>query len=165
MPELRTAAGPLVNNRRAIAGLSILSATVLGGIALFQVGILKHLPDPPWPAFDADAVHGSPEAYRLLGTPDALLGMASYSVTACLAAMGSADRGRACWIPLAMGAKTAADAAMAIRLGLKQATQFRKYSIWSLLVTASTLGALALAIPEVIHARRATLVPPTLPTL
>jgi len=138
-----------MRRRRWIVGLSVFSCGMLGGIALFQTGILKSLPDPPLRAFDANAVHGSPEAYALLGTPDALLGMASYGVTACLAGMGAEDRSKhAKWIPLAMGAKALVDAVMAAQLGLKQATKVHKYSIWSLLVLAATMATLSLAMPE-----------------
>ena len=126
-----------------------------GRISLFQMGVLEHLPDLPFPDFDADAVNGSVDAYRLLQTPDALLGMASYAVTACLAGMGAADRSAtAPWMPLAMGAKTAVDVAQAARLSLKQATKFHKYSVWSLLVTGATVAAFSLALPEACGALR-----------
>ncbi len=137
-------------------GLSVFSCSILGGIALYQVGILKHLPDPPIPHFDADAVHGSPEAYRIFHTPDALLGLASYSVTACLAGMGL----RSCrqsnrWIPVALGSKAALDAVTAASLSLKEATKLHQYSIWSLLVAGATLASLSLALPEMRDAVRA----------
>lgn len=151
--QLREGTDPLLRHRRAIAGLSIFSSALLGGIALFQMGILKKLPDPPLPRFDAGAVNGSRDAYSLLHTPDALLGMASYAVTACLAGMGAQNRSQtARWIPLALGAKAAVDATMAARLSVTQWTKFRKFSIWSLLVAGATFAALPLALPE---ARRA----------
>lgn len=128
---------------------------MLGGIALFQVGLVKRLPDPPISQFDANAVNGSIEAYRLLQTPDALLGMASYAATACLAGMGPEDRWHtAKWIPLTLGAKAALDAAMAARLSLKQATKLHKYSVWSLLVAGATVVTLSLALPEAWRAVR-----------
>ncbi len=146
--QLRNGTGPFLEHRRMIIGLSVFSTFILGGVALFQVGVLKRLPDPPLPHFDAGAVNASPEAYSLLETPDALLGMASYAVTACLAGMGNQDRAvSARWIPLAMGAKTVCDATIAARLTIKQATM-RKFSLWSLLVSGATFAMLALAIPE-----------------
>lgn len=151
--ELRYSANPMLQRRRAVVGLSVFSAGILGGIALFQIGIFKKLPDPPLRRFDSDAVNASTQAYSLLQTPDALLGMTSYAVTACLAAAGSQDRFRtARWIPLAMGAKTALDVALAGRLAVQQWTKFRKFSFWSLVVAGATLAALPLAVPE---ARRA----------
>lgn len=117
------------------------------------MGIIKHLPDPPRGPFDADAVHGSPEAYAIFGIPDALLGIASYAVTACLAGMGPRDRWkRARWIPIAMASKTLLDAAMAGKLTAKEAVELRTFSLWSLLVAAATVAALPLAIPEAVRA-------------
>ena len=147
--ELQYGTSALLRRRRGIVGLSVFSSAVLGGIALFQVGILKHLPDPPLPRFDADAVNGSAEAYSLLRTPDALLGMASYAATACLAASGGEARWeQSPWIPISMGVKAAADAAMAARLSLLQITKLHKFSVWSLLVSAATFSTLTLALPE-----------------
>ena len=151
--DWRYSSDPLLRDRRVIVGLSIFSATVLGGIALFQVGLVKKLPDPPVPGFDSDRVHGSEEAYALLETPDALIGMLSYTGTACLAAAGWQDRSHiARWIPLALGAKAALDAGLAGRLAVRQWTAFRKFSFWSLLVAGATVTALPFAVLE---ARRA----------
>lgn len=151
--DLREGRGPFLKRRRAIAGLSIFSCTVLGGIALFQLGVIKHLPGPPLPGFEPEEVHGSREAYAHFGVPDAFLGMASYAVTACLAAMGPGDRWRRDrWIPVAMAAKTSLDAAMAGKLVTEEAVKFRKFSLRSLLIAAATFTALPLALPEALRA-------------
>jgi hypothetical protein len=147
--DLRESTHPAVERRRGIVGLSLFSGAVLGGIALYQVGIAKRLPDPPLPGFSADVVHGSEQAYAMLQTPDALLGLASYAVTACLAGMGPGDRAQSePWIPLAMAAKASVDAAMAARLSVQQWTKIGKRSLWSLLVAGATLGTAYLSIPE-----------------
>jgi hypothetical protein len=151
--DLREGCGPFLKCRRAIAGLSIFSCTVLGGIALFQLGVVKHLPDPPIRGFDADALHGGPEAFARFGVPDALLGLASYSATATLAGMGPKDRWRrARWIPIAMATKALLDAAMAGRLTFEEAVKYRTFSVWSLVVAAATFTALPLALPEALRA-------------
>ena len=148
--QLRHGTDGLLRRRRAIVGLSVFSSLVLGGIALFQIGLLKKLPDPPLPRFKADDVNGSLQAYSLLQTPDALLGMTSYSVTACLAGMGKQDRWKTTrWVPLAMGAKAICDAAMAGKLSVAQCTKLGKFSLWSLLVAGATFGTLVLSISEV----------------
>ncbi len=149
--DLRQGRGPYIRNRRTIAGLSIFSTVVLGGIALYQVGICKRLPQPVLPRYDAEKVNGSNQAYAIGATPDALLGMASYSVTACLAGMGPQDRWKtARWIPLAMLAKLMVDASMAGKLSVEQWTKFRAFSFWSLLTSAATFSNLGFAIPEVL---------------
>ncbi len=58
-------------------------------VALYQFGILRRLPEPPLPGVDAERVDASGEAYALLRTPDAALGLTSAGIT--LALTGGAD--------------------------------------------------------------------------
>lgn len=148
--DLRHSTAVTMECRRGIVGLSLFSSAVLGGIGLYQVGLLKRLPDPPLPAFDAGRVNGSDEAYSHFETPDALLGLASYAMTACLAAMGKEDRWKtARALPLAMGAKMSLDTALAGIMSVQQWTKFHKFSVWSLLVSAATFVSFGLALPEI----------------
>src|SRR5579871_3628129 len=89
---LRQGSGTFLERRRAVVGVSLAAMGSLGLIALYQIGVIAHLPDPPLPGFDADKVHGSAQAYARLATPDAVLGLGSYVTTLMLAAMGDADR-------------------------------------------------------------------------
>jgi hypothetical protein len=147
--ELRTGSGPFLKQRRNILGLSLFSSAVLGGIALYQMGILKKLPEPRWRGFNAEKIHGSAQAYSTLEIPDALLGLASYAVTACLAGRGSGNRWRTHpSMPIGMGIKLFADAAFAGKLTIEECRKFRSLSLWSLLVAVATFTALPLAIPE-----------------
>lgn len=151
--DLRHGTSTMLECRRGIVGLSLFSSAVLGGIALYQMGLLKKLPDPPLPGFDADRINGSEEAYSHFETPDALLGIASYAATACLAGMGREDRWQtARAIPIAMGAKISLDAALAAGMSVQQWTKYRKFSVWSLLVSGATFTAFGLAMPEVTRA-------------
>lgn len=52
-------------------------------IALHQLGVVEHLPDPPGRLFDSDRITESRMAHPL-GIPDSLLGMASYGTTLAL---------------------------------------------------------------------------------
>ena len=147
--ELRKGAGPFLKQRRGILGLTLFSSAVLAGVALYQTGILKRLPQPHWRAFDTEKVNGSAEAYSILGVPDGLLGLASYAVTACLAGAGSADRSRVKpLLPIAMGLKLLTDAVFAGKLTLDECRKFHAFSIWSLLAAGATFTAFPLAIPE-----------------
>ena len=153
--ELRQGYSPFLKRRRGIIGLCFFSCGVLGAVALYQIGILKKLPEPRGRSFDAEKVNGSREAYSMLATPDALLGLTSYAVTAALAGMGSEHRSRTHpWIPIAMGGKLLVDSAMAAKLTVDEATKFRAYSLWSVLAAAATWIALPLALPEAIAAIR-----------
>ena len=85
----------------------------------------------------------------MFGTPDALLGMASYAATACLAGMGGKNRWKHTpWIPLAMAGKTAVDTALAAKLTVDQWTKYRAFCIWCLMAAAATFATAPLALPE-----------------
>ncbi len=144
-----------LKRRRWIVALSAFSTAVMSGIGFYQIGILRNIPEPRWPLFDAKKVNGSAQAYSILRTPDALLGAVSYSATACLAGAGDPDRARrAPWIPVSMGAKLALDAVLAAKLTSDQWTKYRAFCLWCLLSTAATFVAAGLGAPEVIAAGR-----------
>ncbi len=86
--ELREGSGEFLSRRRVIVALSLANVASMGLIALYQVGVIAHVPEPPLPGFDADRVNGSADAYAILETPDAILGLGSYAATMALAAMG-----------------------------------------------------------------------------
>jgi hypothetical protein len=147
--ELRQGYTPSLKRRRGIIGLSLFACGVLGAVALYQTGILKKLPEPRGRLFDAARVNGSSQAYSLLATPDALLGLASYAITATLAGMGPENRARTHpWMALAMSLKLVADSVTAGKLTLDELKKFRTFSIWSLVAAAATWTALPLALPE-----------------
>jgi hypothetical protein len=147
--SLRYGSGMFLARRRAAVGASLAAGGSLGVIALYQMGVIAHLPDPPLPGFDADKVHGSAEAYAMLAVPDAMLGLASYAVTAILAAMGGPDRTTARpWLPPALAAKVAFDVAQAARLTRNELTKQRALSVWSLITTGATGVTALLVMPE-----------------
>lgn len=153
--ELRRRTTPHLRRRRGIIGLSLAASASMGLIALYQTGILRHLPDPPLPRMDADEIDAAPEAYRWLRMPDAVLGFASYGVTMSLAAMGGANRSsEQPWIPLALAAKTALDSANAAKLSVDQWTKHRAFCFWCLAAAAATFATVPLAYPEAKEAWR-----------
>jgi hypothetical protein len=86
-----------------VAALTLTGKASLAAIALYQLGVFKHLPEPAISVLDATTVKGSAEAYGILRMPDAVLGLVSYAVTLGLTAMGGANRTQTePWIPLAL---------------------------------------------------------------
>jgi uncharacterized membrane protein len=151
---LRRDGRPSMRRRRAIVALSFGSIGALGVIGLYQFGITPHVPDPPLRRFRADAVSASGDGY-IFQTPDAVIGMASYAVTAVLAAMGPPDRAeRRPWQPLLMAGKVAVDAANALRLTGIQVRQLKFFCAWCLTTSALTLATVPLALPETREAFR-----------
>ncbi|HEX5411835.1 MAG TPA: vitamin K epoxide reductase family protein [Terriglobia bacterium] len=121
----------------------------LGLITLYQTGILKHLPVPPVPGFNADKVHSSARAYRMLALPDAALAVASYAVTLGLIAMSGAERAvEHPWVPVAAAGTAAMDCLLSAKLTADQATKHRAFSVWSLPLEVTTFATPPLAITE-----------------
>lgn len=147
--ELRHGKGGYLPHRRGIIVLSLLSLGCMGFISLYQMGIVRHLPDPPLPGMDADKVDASDEAYGHFQMGDAFLGTISYSVTAALAAAGGKDRARyQRLLPIALAAKAAFDTVQAGRLTYDQFAKHRAACFWCLVAAASTVASLFLAAPE-----------------
>lgn len=74
-------------HRRGIVALSLAGAGSMGLIAMYQIGLLRHPPEPPLPALNADKVDASAEAFERLEAGDAFLGFVSYGVTMTRAAL------------------------------------------------------------------------------
>jgi len=88
--QLRQEATLLLAPRRASTGMVLGAMASMGVVALYQMGLIRHLPDPPLSHFDADRVDASQEAYAHLASPDAPLALASFAVTLLLTTMGGA---------------------------------------------------------------------------
>lgn len=151
---LRQGSGDYLQQRRAVVSLSLIAGAAMGLITLYQMGIIRHLPEPPLPGLNADEVDAAPEAYALLKTPDAALGMASYALTTVLASMGDQDRAATQpWIPLVLAAKVGVDALAAGKLTVDQWTKHRAFCLWCLLGAAATF----ISVPKVVPESRAAL--------
>lgn len=89
--ELRDGHDPSLQRRRRIGLLAALGAVDFAVISLYQLGIIRHLPDPPGRIFDSDKVNASHKAYAL-GVPDGTLGLGLYAATLILASAGGSSR-------------------------------------------------------------------------
>lgn len=153
--ELRDGTGNFLDHRRAGVVLAMVSMASLAIVALYQLGMLKRLPEPPIPGLDAEKVNGSTEAYHLLKTPDAVLGLGSYAATLGLVAMGGANRAQTQpWLPLALAAKAALDTFQAASLTRKSWVNYRAFSLYSLITATATFLTLPIVLPEAYAAWR-----------
>jgi uncharacterized membrane protein len=109
----------------ALAGCTAALLTLVP-VAAHQLGALDHLPDPPSPIFDSDAITESKTAHPL-GIPDSLLGLGSYGVTLALLL---AARRRAPLASTLLGLKLTADASAATGNAVRQVVKFRRLCSW-----------------------------------
>ena len=147
--EIRHADDELTSARRRVVALSLTSAACMGVIALFQIGATKHVPEPPLPLLDADAVDASEEAYAKLAVGDAFIGFVSYGVTMFLAAAGGPRRHVSQpWLPRMLAATALVDAAQAAKLTVHQWTKHRAFCSWCLVAAGATFAVVPAVIPE-----------------
>ena len=153
--DLRTGDGRFLRHRRGQIACTFVAAGCMQMVALYQMGLIEHLPEPPLPGLNADKVDASAEAYAKLSMPDAFLGLASYAVTAALAATGGPMRARdRPWIPLLNSVKALADAAQAAKLTRDQLVKHRAVCSWCVLAAGATFATAALTLPEASEAAR-----------
>ncbi|WP_046245687.1 vitamin K epoxide reductase family protein [Hymenobacter terrenus] len=154
--ELRQGTSPDLTRRRWILGFSLLGTAMGQIVSLYQTGIVKHLPDPPpHRLFNADKVDAATYAYKRLATPDALLMVVSYGLTAALAGAGGQHRAtESPLLPVAMGAKVLADAATAVQLGREEWQENKALCVYCQVATALSIASVVLAAPEVLKAAK-----------
>lgn len=148
---LRLGSGLYLWCRRGIVLTSFLAALCMMIVATYQMGIVRHLIEPPLRFFNANKVDASAEAYgrMSLPMPDAFIGLVSYAITAALASLGGADRfERWWWLPLLLALKLWVDAFQAGKLSWEQWSLHRQFCFWCLLAAVASLIAVPLSIPE-----------------
>jgi uncharacterized membrane protein len=153
--DLRLGESPDLTRRRWIVGLSLLGTAAGQLVGLFQTGIVPRLPDPPSDLFDSSRVDASDYAYSRLQTPDAFVMIATYAVTAGLAAAGGKDRAREQpWLPIATLAKTLYDSFVTLKLAREEWDENRAFCAYCQAATVASLASVALAVLEAVEAVR-----------
>lgn len=147
--DLRLGSGNFLPQRRGIAALSLTAAACYAVVGLYQFGLIRRVPEPSASVLDADRVDASGEAYALLRTPDAALGLTSAGITMVLVGMGDNQRHRERpWVPLVAAGKVIADAGGSVVLFAEQLTKHRRLCSWCTLAAACNLAAVPLAMGE-----------------
>ncbi|MFD2574206.1 vitamin K epoxide reductase family protein [Spirosoma soli] len=153
--ELREGQSPDLTNRRWIIGLSLLGTVAGQLVTMYQTGIIKHLPDPPIPYVNSDKVDASDYAYKRLNTPDAVMMIVTYGLTAWLAAAGGKNRAeKQPWLPIAMGLKTITDTATNLQLAREEWQENKAFCAYCQAASLLSVASVALAVPEMIKGFR-----------
>ncbi len=153
--ELRKGRSDDLKRRRWLVGLSFVGTTAGMIVGLYQMGILRRLPDLPFKPFDATKVDKSNYAYKRMQTPDALLMIASYAVTAALAGAGGQNRARENpALPIALAGKVLYDLIVALKLGQEEWRENRALCGYCQAATVASLVSVGIAMPEAAKAVR-----------
>lgn len=147
--ELRKGQNPDLSRRRLIMGLSFVGATMAEAVSAYQVGMIEKLPDLPIPGIDSNKVDASDYAYSIFDTPDGLMMLVNYSITALLAGAGGANRAtQAPFLPIAMAGKTLIDSIVALRLARIEWRDNEALCAYCQVATLCSIASFALSIPE-----------------
>jgi hypothetical protein len=152
--DLRERSDSDLRRRRWSLGLSLFGVAMGQIVALFQMGIIKRLPDPPGP-FDSTRVDASDYGYKRLQMPDSLLMIGNYAVTAMLAGAGGKDRAiRQPHLPIALAAKAGMDVATNLKLAQEEWAENKALCAYCQAATLASLATLVIALPEAVRAFR-----------
>lgn len=153
--SLRQDDSDIMRLRRWVIGLSLFGAAMGQLIGAYQTGLIKRLPDPSEGVFNATKVDASDYAYKRFDTPDGLLMLATYALTAILAGAGGADRARQRpWLPLALAAKTGYDVVTNVQLFVEEWRSNRKLCQYCLAANLASWASALLVLPEALQAFR-----------
>lgn len=123
----------LIDARGVVVAGAALAIASLIPVALYQTGMIAHLPDPPGAAFNSDRITASKDAHPF-GIPDALLGLGSFGLTLALASVAKrSPMGRSL-----LRVKLVGDGSIAAFNVVKQVVKFRALCSWC---TATALAA------------------------
>ena len=146
--ELQESESSDMNLRRAVIGLSLLGMGAMTAVTLLQIGIVKHLPDPPFKDFDSDKVNSSDTAYGL-GVPDGTLSLASLAANIPLAALGGENRAEEMpLVPFIAAAKSTVEAAAAGWYFYQMPAKEGKWCGYCIAGAIANLGIAALTLTE-----------------
>jgi uncharacterized membrane protein len=147
--DLRRRTDPDLRRRRWLVGLSLFGVAIGQVVMLYQTGILRRLPDPPVGPFDSERVNASDYAYKRLQLPDAVLMVATYAVTAALAAAGGRNRSEEQpFLPVALAAKTLFDVGTNLKLAQEEWADNKAFCAYCQTASLVSIASLALALPE-----------------
>jgi uncharacterized membrane protein len=154
--ELRKTHSAELSFRRYIVGFSLLGVAAGCVVGAYQTGLIKRLPDAGRNSvFNANQVNASDYAYKRWQTPDGLLMIANYAITAILAGAGGMRRfEQRQWLPIALAAKTIADVGVNAKLFVEEWQTNGKLCQYCLAANVASWVSMLMALPEAMKAIR-----------
>jgi uncharacterized membrane protein len=146
--ELLAGRTPDLHRRRSAATIASGGAAVSLLVGLHQLGILKHLPDPPGRLWDSSHVTQSPAAY-LLGVPDAPLAAVGFGAAVVLASrLGASRPGQRPWVGRLFGAAALGLATGAAAYLAEMLLRQRRLCVYCLSTALASFALVPLAWPD-----------------
>lgn len=139
---------PFTTSRHWVVALSAFGAANMALGSARQLGLIRHLPDPPLRGFDSNRVIVSPEAFAL-GIPDAPVAMAGMLANLPLAIAGGARRyARRPWLPVVIAAKSVVEVSVAAWYLVQMRTRLHTWCAYCLFGASINVLLAALTLRE-----------------
>lgn len=135
--------------RRGTVVSSLIGAASMAAVTLYQMGVIRHLPDPPLDCFNSDKVNGSDTAWGF-GVPDGTLTMMAHAMNIAFAAAGGERRAEIRpALPIAASIAAGAQAIVAAKYLFYQMPYMEKaLCLYCIVDALSHLVTFGLTIPE-----------------
>jgi uncharacterized membrane protein len=146
--DLRNGRTKDLRNRRLLSVLSLIGISALSPVVLLQMGIIRHLPDPPLEGFNSDKVNLSETAYGK-GTPDGTVAITFLAANLIFAGIGGKTRAeKEPWVPIATSVKGLMGAGMAGMLFYKMGWKIKAWCGYCITAAIVNAGIFLLSLPE-----------------
>lgn len=89
--ELRHGESEDLERRRKVVALSIAGLADFNIISLLQSGLVRRLPDIPYPIFDTNDINTSKTSFKM-GVPDAIISSVMFAMKMALATAGGSEK-------------------------------------------------------------------------
>jgi uncharacterized membrane protein len=130
-------------------GLQLIGLAAGSVVGLYQLGVLKRLPDPPLRRVDSTRVDASEYGYKWLHMPDAPLMVFQYAISTMLVSAGGRERARDLpLLPLLTTAKFLGDVLTNLYLAKEEWTYNKAFCAYCQTATLASLASLVLSVPE-----------------
>lgn len=139
-----------LNRRRKIICLSAIGLVDFSIISLYQTGVIKSLPDLPFPIFDSNKVNASKSAYQF-GLPDGPVSATVYGLTMALASAGGDETAsRKPIFDVLLGAAVAGNAAGAIFYLYDMTFKQKKICLYCVTGAAINIASAVIIVPTLL---------------
>jgi uncharacterized membrane protein len=152
--ELRNGNSEDLERRRKLILLSAIGIADFGLIALLQSGVIRRLPDIPYPIFDTNGINTSKTSYKM-GVPDAFISNVMFSMRMALATAGGSEKAnRKPIFDLLLGAVSLGHSLGAVQMTYNMLFKKKKICIYCLTGAGIILSSAAVIAPTAIKSAK-----------
>lgn len=152
--ELRYGDSEDLERRRKLVALSVAGLADFNIISLLQSGVIRRLPDIPYPIFDTNGINISKTSFAM-GVPDAIISSVMFAMKMALATAGGSEKAsRKPVFDLLLGAVSLGHAAGAAQMTYDMLFKKKKICIYCLAGAGIIFASAAVIAPTVMNSAK-----------